>query len=171
MLENVQGLNIIEMSQAAKLQTAELQTTQHTAALQRALVTMLQLPLLCNVLHTFYYPLWQSSQKLCNFHICVILHRRTENQRQQKVFNTAFHVPSPQASSIAYTLFTVDLTFLHEHVWVPGLSVVWRQKCLFWLNNSDNSFNDTRRCWEKQWVAENGRNPWCCAIGGWWQIP
>ena len=60
MLENVQGLNIIEMSQAAKLQTAELQTTQHTAALQRALVTiltMLQLPLLCNVLHTFYYPL------------------------------------------------------------------------------------------------------------------
>ena len=57
MLENVQGLNIIEMSQAAKLQTAELQTMQHTAALQRALVTMLQLPLLCNVLHTFYYPL------------------------------------------------------------------------------------------------------------------
>ena len=57
MLENVQGLNIIEMSHAAKLQTAELQTTQHTAALQRALVTILQLPLLCNVLHTFYYPL------------------------------------------------------------------------------------------------------------------
>ena len=52
MLENVQGFNIIEMSQAA-----ELQTTEHTAALQRALVTMLQLPLLCNVLHTFYYPL------------------------------------------------------------------------------------------------------------------
>ena len=172
MLENVQGLNIIEMSQAAKLQTAELQTTQHTAALQRALVTMLQLPLLCNVLHTFYYPLWQSSQKLCNFHICVILHRRTENQRQQKVFNTAFHVPSPQASSIALHAFYggFDIFYINN-VWVPGLSVVWRQKCLFWLNNSDNSFNDTRRCWEKQWVAENGRNPWCCAIGGWWQIP
>ena len=133
MLENVQGLNIIEMSQAAKLQTAELQTTQHTAALQRALVTiltMLQLPLLCNVLHTFYYPLWQSSQKLCNFHICVILHRRTENQRQQKVFNTAFHVPSPQASSIAYTLFTVDLTFFtltmcecQAWVWCGGRNV------------------------------------------------
>ena len=61
--------------------------------------------------------------------------------------------------------------FYINNVWVPGLSVVWRQKCLFWLNNSDNSFNDTRRCWEKQWVAENGRNPWCCAIGGWWQIP
>ena len=171
MLENVQGLNIIEMSQAAKLQTAELQTTQHTAALQRALVTMLQLPLLCNVLHTFYYPLWQSSQKLCNFHICVILHRRTENQRQQKVFNTAFHVPSPQASSKATRFLRWIWHFYMDNVWVPGLSVVWRQKCLFWLNNSDNSFNDTRRCWEKQWVAENGRNPWCCAIGGWWQIP
>ena len=46
MLENVQGFNIIEMSHAAALQTAELQTMQHTAALQRALVTMLQLPLL-----------------------------------------------------------------------------------------------------------------------------
>ena len=167
MLENVQGFNIIEMSQAA-----ELQTTEHTAALQRALVTMLQLPLLCNVLHTFYYPLWQSSQKLCNFHICVILHRRTENQRQQKVFNTAFHVPSPQASSKALHAFYggFDIFYINN-VWVPGLSVVRRQKCLFWLNNSDNSFNDTRRCWEKQWVAENGRNPWCCAIGGWWQIP
>ena len=127
MLENVQGLNIIEMSQAAALQTM-----QHTATLQRALVTiltMLQLPLLCNVLHTFYYPLWQSSQKLCNFHICVILHRRTENQRQQKVFNTAFHVPSPQASSKATRFlrwiwhFYMDMCECQAWVWCGGRNV------------------------------------------------
>ena len=153
-------------------QAAALQTMQHTAALQPALVTilaMLQLALLCNVLHTFYNPLWQSSQKLCNFHICVILHRRTENQRQQKVFNTAFHVQIHRpalwlhAFYGGFDIFYMDMC--ERQAWV------WRQKCLFWLNNSDNSFNDTRRCWEKQWVAENGRNPWCCAIGGWWQIP
>ena len=94
---------------------------------------------------------------------------RTRGNKKFSIQLFMFRVHRPAVK--LYTLFTVDLTFLHGHVWVPGLSVVWRQKCLFWLNNSDNSFNDTRRCWEKQWVAENGRNPWCCAIGGWWQIP